>query len=257
VLTHPHSDHYRGLKKVFAVADVKNFYDTMAENIDAVGDNNLRELAAAEPGCETHFPVAGAELKWDRRVTVKVLNSCSEVVRSRDNDVINNCSLVLRFYYNGTGMLFMGDAEAAIEDAMTRAFKSGLNSQILKVGHHGSRYSSTSKFLARVQPKYAYVSFGADNVYGHPHMEALERLWVTGAAIISTTGGTQSFTIPAMKRGQTLPVEPIFSGPAMTAAPRFVDMTLTWTPDPHTGIGLNSPAMTQLAGAAAPEIAVK
>jgi len=257
VLTHPHSDHYRGLKKVFAVADVKNFYDTRAENIDAVGDNNLRELANAEPDCKTYFPVTGTELPWDRRVTVKVLNSCSEVVRSRDNDVINNCSLVLRFYYNGTGMLFMGDAEAPIEEGMARMFKSGLNSRILKVGHHGSRFSSTSKFLARVRPEYAYISFGLDNVYGHPHMEALERLRASGAKIIYTIGGTQSFTIPAPATGQPFPVEPIFNGPVMTASQRFEDMTLTWTPDFNTGTGLDSPAMTQLAEAAASETAAE
>ncbi|MBI4801936.1 MAG: MBL fold metallo-hydrolase, partial [Elusimicrobia bacterium] len=80
-LTHPHADHYRGLKKVFAAYDVKHFYDTRAENVDAVGDNNLRELAAAEPQCRSHFPEPGQELNWDPKVTVKVLNACSEPVQ--------------------------------------------------------------------------------------------------------------------------------------------------------------------------------
>ncbi|MEI7480852.1 MAG: MBL fold metallo-hydrolase [Elusimicrobiota bacterium] len=257
VLTHPHSDHYRGLKKVFAIADVKNFYDTRAENIDAKGDNNLRELADAEPGCMTHFPEAGTELKWDPQVTVKVLNSCSEPMVSRNNDEINNCSLAIRFYYNGNGLLFMGDAEAAIENAMMRVFKSGLNSSVLKVSHHGSRYSSTEKFLARVQPKYAYISYGMDNTYGHPHLEALQRLRATGAKILYTTGGTQSFTIPAPKRGQSFPVEPVFNGAGVTAEQKFEDMTLTWTPDGRMDARLDSPAMMQLEDYAAPEGAFK
>ncbi|HCC48967.1 MAG TPA: hypothetical protein DEQ38_12745 [Elusimicrobia bacterium] len=201
VLTHPHSDHYRGLKKVFTAFDVKNFYDTKVENIDAVGDNNLRDLASAEPSCKTHFPEVGDNLRWDGHVTVKVLNTCSEVIRTRDSSAINDCSMVLRFYYNGHGILTMGDAEAPVENAMTRLFKSGLQSTYLKVSHHGSRYSSTEKFLARVQPRVGIISVGKDNTYGHPHKEALDRLLASGAQLFTTLGGTQSLTIPAPGRG--------------------------------------------------------
>jgi len=257
VLTHPHSDHYRGLKKVFAFADVKNFYDTRAENIDARGDNNLRELADAEPGCKTWFPEVGEELKWDTQVTVKVLNSCPEVIQSRDNDVINNCSMAIRLYYNGNGLLFMGDAEAAVENAMMRVFRNGLNSSILKVSHHGSRYSSTEKFLARVRPEYAYVSFGAGNVYRHPHIEALDRLAAAGAKLLYTDRGTQSFTIPAPDKSRYFPVRPVFNGTALTAEEKFEEMGLTWSPDDYPEPGSNSPAMMQLSAYAAQEDAVK
>ncbi|MDO8806244.1 MAG: MBL fold metallo-hydrolase [Elusimicrobiota bacterium] len=253
VLTHPHSDHYRGLKRVFADTDVKNFYDTRAENIDAIGDNNLRELADAEPGCNTWFPEVGEELRWDPQVTVKVLNTCSEVTQSRDNDVINNCSMVIRLYYNGNGMLFMGDAEAAVENAMTRVFRNGLNSSILKVSHHGSRYSSTEKFLARVRPEYAYVSFGVGNVYRHPHIEAMQRVEATGAKLIYTIGGTQSFTIPAQDKGQSFPVRPVFNVASMTAEQKFEEMGLTWDPGAYAGAGPDSPAMMQLSDYVAPE----
>ena len=223
VLTHPHSDHYRGLKKVFTAFDVKNFYDSKAENIDARGDNNLRELAAAEPGCVTHFPEPGETLRWDPKVTVKVLNSCAEPVSSRDNDVINNCSIVLRFFYNGAGILMMGDTEAAMENAMMRVFKSGLNSTYLKIGHHGSRYSSGDQFLARVQPRVAIISVGQDNVYGHPHKEAQDRLRAAGAQIYTTLGGTQSLTINAPNRGAPLLVngQPYFEEISVAAPPKF------------------------------------
>lgn len=245
VLTHPHSDHYRGLKKVFAVTDVKNFYDTRAENLDAKGDNNLRELAAAEPACGTWFPEAGDELKWDPQVTVKVLNTCSETVQSRDNDVINNCSLALRLFYNGNGLLFMGDAEAAVENAMMLVFKHGLSSSILKVSHHGSRYSSTSKFLSRVRPEYAYISFGVGNVYRHPHTEALERLKTAGAKLLDTSGGTQSFTIPAPARGQGFPPKPVFSDSSVTADELFLAPGFDGNPADYREVGA-APAITQL-----------
>ncbi|MDD2806101.1 MAG: MBL fold metallo-hydrolase [Elusimicrobiales bacterium] len=223
VLTHPHSDHYRGLKKVFAAFDVKNYYDTRAENKDAQGDNNLRELASLEPSCRTHYPEAGQNLDWDKHVTVKVLNTCSEPLLSSNNDEINNCSIVLRFYYNGHGILTTGDAEASVENAMMRIFKSGLQSTYLKVSHHGSRYSSTDKFLARVQPRVAIISVGLDNNYGHPHKEALDRLTAAGAQIFNTLSGTQSLVIPAPKRGVELMINDQIDLPVTyTPAPKFI-----------------------------------
>ena len=223
LLTHPHSDHYRGLKKVFTSFEVDKYYDTRAENVDAVGDNNLRELANAEPGCRTLYPEPGSELKWDSNVTVKVLNSCTEKVLIKDNDENNNCSLVIRLYYNGTGILLTGDAEGSIEDAMMRIYKSGLNSTYLKVSHHGSRFSSTAKFLARVQPRIAILSYGRDNVYGHPHKETLDRLRAAGAQIYTTVGGTQSLTIPAPKKGVEIMLngELDLSPASLTELPKF------------------------------------
>jgi len=244
VLTHPHSDHYTGLKKVFAAFDVKNFYDSRLDNLSAAGDNNLRELANAEPACQTYFPETGTELNWDRQVTVKVLNSCPEPIQSKDEHVINNCSIVLRLYYNGNGLLFTGDAEASLENAITRVFKSGLNSSILKVSHHGSRYSSAEKFLARVQPKYAFISAGLNNSYGHPHKEALDRLMATGAKIFLTTNGTQSVTIPAPGNG-TEPIigTPVVYEPVLTARPEFE--SIIYFPDIPI-VSANSPALEQL-----------
>jgi len=223
VLTHPHSDHYRGLKKVFTAFDVKNYYDTRAENVDAKGDNNLRELAAAEPGCKVLYPEPGSELKWDSRVTVKVLSSCTKAVQMHDNEETNNCSLVLRVYYNGNGILLMGDAQSSIEDEIMRTYKSGLNSTYLKVAHHGSRFSTTDRFLARVQPKVAILSYGRDNVYGHPHKEAVDRLRAVGAQIYTTLGGTQSLIIPAPKKGMELLMDgqPDFGDVISTEVPRF------------------------------------
>jgi len=248
VLTHPHSDHYRGLKKVFEAYEVKSFYDTKAENRDAQGDNNLRELAAAE-GAKTYYPEPDVTLNWDSKVTVKVLNSCYVPVIIHDNDETNNCSLVLRMYYNGNGIMFMGDANEEVESAMMNRYKSGLNSVILKVGHHGARTSSSAPFLERVHPKYAYISVGLGNVYGHPHKEALDRLRAIGAKILLTTAGTQSFTIPAPVKGQQGPGEPVIDTTNLAADQKFEDMTLTWTPE--APVGLDAPAASQLSDSAA------
>lgn len=238
VLTHPHNDHYRGLKNVFKNFEVRNYYDTRVENIDAAGDNTLREQAAAEPGCVTHFPEVGTNLNWDKHVTIKVLNTCSEVTKTRDSSTINDCSLALRFFYNGHGVLMMGDAEAPVENAMMKIFKSGLQSTYLKVSHHGSRYSSTEKFLARVQPRVAVISVGQDNTYGHPHKEAMDRIIATGAQIFTTLDGTKSLTIPAPKRGVELMVNgQIDLNPVLMVEPPQFNMA-DHTYDPADGAAM-------------------
>jgi len=239
-LTHPHSDHYRGLKKVFTNYQVDNYYDTRAENVDALGDNNLRELAAAEPGCKTYYPKPGDILNWDSKVTVKVFNACWQPVQIRENDETNNCSLVVRLFYNGNGVLLTGDANSEIEEVMLNHFKSGLQSNILKVGHHGSRTSTSDRFLSRVRPDHAIISVGLNNKYGHPHREALDRLHNAGAKIYLTTSGTQVLTIPAPDKagaGVTLTTESL-------TAERSVAMDLTW--DPAELEKYSSPALDQL-----------
>ncbi len=222
ILTHPHSDHFMGLKTVFRYFRVKNFYDTRVENLLADGDNTLRRMAAEMPGCKVHYPEAGEHLDWDSRVTVKVLNSCTEPISTRESEEVNNCSIVTRLYYNGHGVLLTGDVEAVVENAMTKLFKSGLNSTYLKVSHHGSRYSSAPKFLERVKPRVAVNSVVRDKDYAHPQKEAIDRLMAAGAQIYTTLDGDQSLTIPAPKRGVELMVNNEIALPvSFTPAPEF------------------------------------
>jgi competence protein ComEC len=86
----------------------------------------------------------------------------------------NNDSLVLRVAYGATSVLLEGDAEVPIEEAMLA--EPGLNSTLLKVGHHGSVTSTRPEFLARVAPQWAVISCGRRNRYGHPRQEILEEL---------------------------------------------------------------------------------
>jgi competence protein ComEC len=86
----------------------------------------------------------------------------------------NNDSLVLRVVYQETSALLEGDAEWPSEARMTAV--GGLASTLLKVGHHGSRTSTTAPFLAAVAPSYAVISDGRNNSFGHPRAETLEKL---------------------------------------------------------------------------------
>ncbi|PIU17916.1 MAG: hypothetical protein COT18_11675 [Elusimicrobia bacterium CG08_land_8_20_14_0_20_59_10] len=171
-----------------------------------------------------------------------------------DNDETNNCSLVIRLYYNGNGILLTGDANSEIEREMLSHFQSGLQSDILKVGHHGSRTSTSDAFLARVRPDYAFISVGINNKYGHPHRETIDRLVNAGARIYMTTAGTQSFTIPAPDKDAPGPAKVIIAEePAVTAENlsegQFSPMTLTW--DPAALENINLPVLDQLKAKAA------
>jgi competence protein ComEC len=96
----------------------------------------------------------------------------------------NNDSLVLRVSYRATSVLLEGDAEAPIERGMLS--EAGLESTLLKVGHHGSLTSSQADFLARVAPKWAVISCGLHNHYGHPRKEILAALQAAHVRTLST-----------------------------------------------------------------------
>lgn len=96
----------------------------------------------------------------------------------------NNDSLVLQAAYGQTAALLEGDAEAPVEQAMLA--EGALQSSLLKVGHHGSKSSSTPEFLARVQPEWAVISCGLRNRYGHPRMEVLRELEAAHVRTLST-----------------------------------------------------------------------
>lgn len=93
----------------------------------------------------------------------------------------NDDSLVLHLSYAGHSALLEGDAEASSETAMLSLPPDDLASDLLKVGHHGSKSSTTPPFLARVQPHLAIISVGPYNSYHHPRWETLKKLQVEGA----------------------------------------------------------------------------
>jgi beta-lactamase superfamily II metal-dependent hydrolase len=101
--------------------------------------------------------------------------------------------VVLRVEFGRTVFLFTGDADVKSEnDQLTNGLS--LKADVLKVGHHGSRTSSAQKYLDAVTPKYAVISLGTDNPYGHPHSETMERLTGMGVEVYRTDeDGTVSF----------------------------------------------------------------
>ncbi len=185
VLTHPHADHYTGLQYVFPNISVTNFFDTQADNTSTTVDEAIRAKAQAL-GLNIIHPAAGDTLAWDPgEVQVKVLNACSAPVASGSGQFLNDCSIVLKVTYQNTSMLFTGDMQMDVEAELVKEYGPNLRSDVLKVGHHGSQYSSSDAFLAAVHPRDAYISVGLNN-YGHPALSCLTRLQNSGAIVHRT-----------------------------------------------------------------------
>src|SRR5262249_54155110 len=113
----------------------------------------------------------GMQFDLDSGVKLEVLNPPGDgvwITKVRSGASVENAnSVVIRLTYGNFSMLFTGDAEAETEERLMESGAS-LRAQVLKVGHHGSRYATSAKFLAAVAPEAAVISCGIDNKYGHP-----------------------------------------------------------------------------------------
>jgi competence protein ComEC len=99
----------------------------------------------------------------------------------------NDDSLVLRLRYQERAILLSGDAEKEAErEMLSENTQDELQAEVLKIGHHGGRNSTTPDFLAAVKPRLGIISVGEENAYGHPHGELLERLANAGVRVLRT-----------------------------------------------------------------------
>jgi len=179
VATHPHSDHIGGMQKVLAAFPVGEVLDTGLPSSSPIYEQFLKTID------KKHIPYTLAEqgqtLDVDPALRILVLSPPKE----RFGDDPNQNSIVLRISYGTINILLTGDIGGEAEKALTKTGYA-LDAQILKVGHHGSEYSTSPAFLARVHPEVAVIEVGKDNPYGHPHDKTLKNLDHAGVSVYRT-----------------------------------------------------------------------
>jgi len=165
IATHPHADHIAGLIDVLQTFPVLNVLDPGVDHTSRVY-SNYHELVNARALSYTRG-FAGWSCSLANDFSMEVLHP--DTLTQND---INNSSLVLRMQMGDTYALFTGDAEHEAEKAIL-ARGLDIDSDIIKVGHHGSKTSSSNDFIAAVSPEWGVILCGEDNKYNFPHTEAL------------------------------------------------------------------------------------
>jgi competence protein ComEC len=171
IVTHPHSDHLGGIRSLLRSIPVDAVVDAGSRTSSTLYDEYIRLLDSLNiPRATTH---AGELLQFSNALRCYVLYPDSDdVLRNRN---LNNQSVVVKMQYGETSLLFSGDAESEAEGEMVRKYGSFLRSNLLKVGHHGSKTSSTEEFLKNIQPEVGIISVGRKNKFRHPSEEVIKR----------------------------------------------------------------------------------
>lgn len=162
--THPHEDHIGGLDDVIKSFEIGKIYmpdaistsDTINDVLDIIEEKDY----------SVNIPIVDEVFNL-HDMKFKVIHT------GTDEKDLNDSSIVLRLDFGSTSYLFTGDISTSVErDLLDKDIKV----DVLKVAHHGSNYSSSGKFIEKVNPKYAIISVGYNNKYDHPSKEILERL---------------------------------------------------------------------------------
>jgi competence protein ComEC len=172
VLTHPEADHLNGLIEVLKRYDIGAVITTgiIRDTQEYREWTNLLQ----EKNTPIFIAKAGGIIDLGNNINVNVLYPFENLAGKKMSDT-NNHSIVSQLIYGDFEALFTGDIEKSAENKLVSA-GINLNSDILKIAHHGSKTSTSDVFLKAVSALIAVIEVGKDNRYGHPHQEILERL---------------------------------------------------------------------------------
>ena len=164
VSTHPHEDHIGGMDNIVREFKIRNmFMPDVTTNtptfIGVIDELEKKNVKVTIPKDNSTYKLGNAEIKF--------------IYSGNDNEDLNNSSIILKITFGNNSFLFTGDTTSVVE---YKILDKDIKADVLKVAHHGSRYSSSNEFLKKVNPKYAVISCGKNNDYGHPHKETIRRL---------------------------------------------------------------------------------
>jgi competence protein ComEC len=190
--THAHEDHIGGMDDIINNFKIDNFYmpnaitttATFEDVLDALDKNNVKLVT---PTIDSTFTLNTALL--------------TVLYTGTDTSNLNNTSIVLKMTYGSNNFLFMGDAPISVEKTI---LNKDIKADVLKVGHHGSQYSSSDAFLKKVNPTYAIISVGKNNDYGHPNEKTLSKLNNLNVKIYRTD---ENGTIKVISDGNSINID--------------------------------------------------
>lgn len=190
--THPHEDHIGSMDYIMNSFKVGNIYFPKATATTKTFENLVN--AVKNKGMQFTVPIPGETFN---------LGQAKCTILAPNNSIyedLNNYSVVVKVEFGNNSFLFTGDAEDISEkEMMAKGYN--LKADVLKVGHHGSDSSTTREFLNAVNPKYAVISVGKGNDYGHPTVDTVQKLHAKGINIYRTD---ESGTIVATSDGTNI-----------------------------------------------------
>jgi len=169
IITHMDKDHFAGFIYLIANNKVRSLIKTSAQNskkeilFDEFVKRNKVNIQLVN---DTLFKIANTRLYVFKNIDTSKIKNAN----------LNDKSIVLKLVYGSTSFLFTGDAGFIREKLLIRRYGSFLDSDVLKVGHHGSKYCTSIQFVEFVNPEICLISSGALNRFGHPSKEVLNRI---------------------------------------------------------------------------------
>ncbi len=181
VISHQHDDHMSGASKLIEECKVENIIMPELSSGNTVDSLTYRDLINKIQTYNIN------SMDVSSGYSFCVGSSIVQVLAPiRQDDNLNNMSLVLKVTYGDTSFLFQGDAETDVEKQIILS-GANVSADVIKIGHHGSNTSTGESYLQAVNPKYAVVSAGIDNTYGHPSTPVINRLIVNNIEPLITS----------------------------------------------------------------------
>lgn len=182
ILTHPDADHLNGLVDVLRKYEVEQVIEPCLDDSSGAYQEWLKIII--DKKIKRVCGQFGQRIKLSKDAFIDILYPFNNLVEAKVSNT-NSASLVMALRYYNNSILLTGDAEKATEYQLINS-DIDLQTQVLQIGHHGSKSSSGEEFLSVVNPEIVVIQVGVNNRYGHPHQEVLEKIKAIGAEIFRT-----------------------------------------------------------------------